>query len=381
MRTTKRRSTERKKLPPGLVWRGETIHIDTTINARQVRQTTKTDSVKKAWIVLENLRNLTGKPEDLQKLWGEAVHKFFSTTTHKDRVEQKAKIQRMRKFIPIEMPVNQIFNSTLDPMREELIGKGRKASTVNSYLKLVGQILSNCLKWEDAGVSWLSKPHNIRLESTKRNPIPAMNMKPGYILSWEEQDKLFANLPSHLKDAALYAVNTGAREGEVSNLRWSWEGNFPDLGVKAFRIPGEFHKNGKPKLVVLNSIAREIIEKKRGEHPEFVFTYKGSKIRKFNASAWRKNRARMGMSHVTFHDLRHTFATRLDKYGLRESEIALLMGHTIDGVTAGYAFTTQAVEPMVVNVEKLVTRRHFTFIRAEQDQNPTKTPQSFQLCE
>jgi len=386
---SKTSEAKRKKLPPGFIWRGNTIHIDTTVGGQTVRKSTRTNQLKEAVTILDEMkfqsrhRNLTGQPQELRKTWAEAIMRYFDETTHKHIGEEKRKLNYLRKFIPLEMQIKDIYNSTLEPMREELNAKFRKANTHNAYRKVVRQILNKAAAWEENGEPWLRRVPKIIMESITKNPRDWMNKKDGYSLGWEEQDRLLVNLPPHLKDAALYSVNTGAREGEISNLRWSWERFSADLGINVFIIPSAFHKNGKPKLVVLNSIAKQIIERKRGVHPEFVFTYQGEPIKKLNASSWRKNRDRTKLSHVTFHDLRHTFATRLAGYGVSEPEIASLLGHTVPGVTATYAFTTQSVEPMLANAEKLVDRKPMTFIRLndlEEVHKHTKTPQNFYLC-
>ena len=52
---------------------------------------------------------------------------------------------------------------------------------------------------------------------------------------------------------------------------------------------------------------------------------------------------------LTWHDLRHAFATRLRAEGVHELDIMPLMGHSSVGVTAGYAHTTPAVIQSAVN--------------------------------
>lgn len=383
----------KRKLPAGLRWRGEKIHIDTKIGNREVRKTTGTNDVEEALTVLNDLRlkqrqqEITGEPVALDKTWAETINEYLKSNNSVDKKEIKRKLKYLTKAIPLTMPIKDIYNSTLNPIREDLIGKRRTANTVNAYVKVVRQVLNKALEWEEGGVPWLTEKRHFTMEKTKKNVYAHMNQKSGHVLTWEEQDRLFHELPEHLKDAAMYAVNTGARTGEITNLRWSWEIYFPSLDVKAFRIPAENHKNDRPKIVVLNSIARSIIEKKRDEHPEFVFTYKGNKIQRLNASAWRKARARSKLSHVTVHDLRHTFATRLARYGVSEVDIKILLGHVVPGVTATYAFTTQALEPMLENCEKVVGRKPMTFLESgefeefKEAQKLTKVPQNFTFCE
>jgi hypothetical protein len=43
---------------------------------------------------------------------------------------------------------------------------------------------------------------------------------------------------------ALFAVNTGYRDGETCNLHRDWEAKVPELNAIVFIIPGTFMKNG-----------------------------------------------------------------------------------------------------------------------------------------
>jgi integrase len=66
---------------------------------------------------------------------------------------------------------------------------------------------------------------------------------------------------------ALFAVNTGCRDREVCGLQWEWEVKVPmkEIG-SVFLIPGERVKNGEDRLVLLNNIARNAIERQRGKN-------------------------------------------------------------------------------------------------------------------
>ena len=64
----------------------------------------------------------------------------------------------------------------------------------------------------------------------------------------------------------------------------------PELETSVFIVPGEYVKNGEYRLIVLNRVARSVIEEVRGIHPDYVFTYRGNPVRHLINSAW--NRAR-----------------------------------------------------------------------------------------
>ena len=43
-----------------------------------------------------------------------------------------------------------------------------------------------------------------------------------------------------------------------------------------FIVPGELVKNREERLIVLNRVAKSVVEEVRGIHPDYVFTYIGS---------------------------------------------------------------------------------------------------------
>lgn len=132
---------------------------------------------------------------------------------------------------------------------------------------------------DEYGLTWLAHAPKIKLlpEHDLRKPCP---------LNWEEQKRLFDALPSHLKNMALFAVNTGCRDKEVCELRWEWEIRIPEMPhLSVFIIPGEIVKNGDDRLVVCNDTARSVIDSVRGKHTEYVFTYRGNP-NTYVKSAW-----------------------------------------------------------------------------------------------
>ena len=91
--------------------------------------------------------------------------------------------------------------------------------------------LANCFAHGEQGLTWLHAAPKIKLlpNHAKRQP---------YLLSWNEQERLFAELPDHLEEIATFAVNTGCRDSEICNLHWEWEVDVPELGTSVFIIPG-----------------------------------------------------------------------------------------------------------------------------------------------
>lgn len=145
----------------------------------------------------------------------------------------------------------------------------------------------------------------------KRGPYP---------LSFEEKRLLFSELTGHLARMALFKVNTGTREHEVISLRWQWEVPVPELETSVFVVPRAHVKKGIERVVVLNRIARSVIESCRGEHAELVFTHgRGRGYTNIYNSGWQGARRRAGeryqkelggscpdgFRNVRVHDLKH----------------------------------------------------------------------------
>jgi integrase len=153
----------------------------------------------------------------------------------------------------------------------------------------------------------------------------------------DEQTRLFNELPDHLVKMALFKVNTGCREQEVCSLRWEWEERIPELKTSIFVIPAHAVKNRTRRVVILNSEAKAVIDQLRGQHPEFVFTYKGNRVLTMNNTAWQKARKRVGLTQLRIHDLKHTFGRRLRAANVSFEDRQDLLGHKSSRITTHYS--------------------------------------------
>jgi len=231
-----------------------------------------------------------------------------------------------------EIPLDRIHTGVLQPWIEFRREGGIKTGTINHGLKVVRRILNLAsTEWIDEyGMTWLQSAAKIRL-------LPDHTKQPPYPLSWDEQDTLFKELPTHLANMALFAVNTGCRVNEICNLLWEWEIDIPALKSKIFIIPGELVKNGDERVVVLNRIALSVVESMRGEHPTHVFSFQGEPVSRMLNSAWRKARTRAGLPKVRVHDLKHTFGRRLRAAGVSFEDRQDLLGHRSGRITTHYS--------------------------------------------
>ena len=227
---------------------------------------------------------------------------------------------------------DKIYTGTLQPWIGHRRKEGAAIGTINHGLKVVRRILNLAsTEWVDEyGMTWLLSAPRIKLlsDTNKRKPYP---------LSWHEQAILIDALPTHLSSMALFAVNTGCRDGEICNLRWDWKIDVPQLKTAVFIIPGEQVKNGDDRLVVLNSIAFDVINKQKGKHATHVFTFNGKPITRILNTAWIRARKSVGLSQVRVHDMKHTFGRRLRSAGVSFEDRQDLLGHRSGRITTHYS--------------------------------------------
>jgi integrase len=241
---------------------------------------------------------------------------------------------------------SRVHYDTLQPYIRARLRGGISPGTINRDLAVVRRILNLAARlWRDeADRPWLTTAPLIQMQQhpDKREPYP---------LSIDEERLLFSELNGHLASMALFKVNTGLREQEVVNLSWQWEVQVPELDSSIFVVPRRFVKNGLDRYVVLNRIARSVIESCRRKHPERVFTRNGRPITKIYNSGWKGARRRAseryakelgrpcpkGFQSLRVHDLKHTFGHRLRAAGIGFEDRKVLVGHKSDHVTTHYS--------------------------------------------
>jgi integrase len=262
----------------------------------------------------------------------QAAAKFVIENQHKRSIDDDA--SRLKGLMPWigQLPLDRLHMGSLQPWIDHRRKEGVSVGTINHGLKVVRRIvnLASTEWFDEDGLTWLAAPPKIRLlpDNAKRRPYP---------LSWDEQTRLFQQLPTHLEEMALFGVNTGCRDSEICRLRWDWETRVPELDATVFIIPGSFVKNGRDRLVVLNRIAASVVASRRGTHSDCVFSFRGKPITRMLNSAWLRSRKEAGLPQVRVHDLKHTFGRRLRAAGVSFEDRQDLLGHVSGRITTHYS--------------------------------------------
>lgn len=203
----------------------------------------------------------------------QAAAEFVLENQHKRSLDTDVGL--LKQLMPWigHLPLERIHREVLQPYVGARREESRSAGTINHGLKIVRRVLNLAAQeWMDEyGLTWLASAPKVKL-------LPDTHKRPPYPLNWEEQTKLFQRLPDHLAQMALFAINTGCRDGEICKLRWEWELKLQSMNASVFIIPGSFVKNGDERLVVLNRIAMSVVKSKHGKHATRVFCYQGKPV-------------------------------------------------------------------------------------------------------
>lgn len=148
----------------------------------------------------------------------------------------------------------------------------------------------------------------------------------------------------HVMPMAIVALNTGMRRGEITQLRW------PDIDLQAKRLTvrAGYAKSGKARHLPLNSEVLGVLKQYRKQHAGKGELFGLSCL----AKSWARLMVKAKIEDFRFHDLRHTFASKLVMAGVDLNTVRELLGHGDIKMTLRYAHL--APEHKAAAVEKLV---------------------------
>jgi integrase len=181
--------------------------------------------------------------------------------------------------------------------------------------------------------------------------LPENNWRTRYLLD-EEEPRLLQVLTGpreHLRALVIVAIGTGMRRGDQLNLRWEKV----DFQRNVIYVPNS--KTGKDYAVPMDEDVRDVLLhlRQQGRRDEYVFINPGSgkpytELKKAFGTACRL----AGIVGLHWHDLRHTFGTRLAESGCSEATIAGMMGHSDPATTRRYTHATDRAKHAAVEAVK-----------------------------
>lgn len=206
--------------------------------------------------------------------------------------------------------------------------KSVKPATVNRELTVAKHMLTKAVEWEIIpgnpfrGVRSLSVPKCVER-----------------VLGYDEETKLLAACDKvrsrFLRTLVLLALHTGMRRGEVLSLEWSRV----DLDRRTIRIINAKSTAGD-RIIPMNATVHALLsDLAKKVNTPLVFSSNrkpGEKLLDLK-KGFKKAVQLSGIAHFRWHDMRHTFATRLVRAGVDIISVQHLLGHSKITMTARYA--------------------------------------------
>lgn len=333
----------------GLYKRGQVWWMRFTYNGKLIRKATETTERKLAEKIYHKVMTQIAEGKWFERPVGEnktlsnLFDKYINEYTVVNKAERTIRQDRgfakdMLEFFG-DVPLTEITPSRISAYKAHMRSKGLSATTINHQRGFLSHVFKKAVReWE-----WVKENP---VEKVSREKV--RNARDRW-LTLEEEKKLIdacviyatgkenVQIPHYwLQEIVLFDLNTGMRMDEVLSLEWS----HVDLFRKTVTVMRT--KNGERRTIPLNQRAFELLKAKakvRGIKSNYVFVSEvGTKIHDRNVRrAFYNALEKAWIKDFRFHDLRHTFATRLAQAGIDLYKIAKLLGHKTIAMTQRYS--------------------------------------------
>lgn len=263
-----------------------------------------------------------------------------------------------------EESLQKISEDSLQKWIDLLIERKLSSATI----KLIVQIFRMSIKYAQ-------KKQVIIIDPTKNLFIPKMKKRKIHALSIKEQKELEKVASKTITGASvLISLYTGLRIGEISALKWSdidFSRQIIYVQRTLQRIP--LKKDGNETQLVIQdakTVESERIVPFSGHLKKYLLDLKtksksafvvATKIKALEPRSityhFRKILEKAGLSHLHFHQLRHTFATRALELGGDIASISALLGHHSSKFTLDVY--TDSLLHQRENITKKIEQKYF----------------------
>lgn len=211
----------------------------------------------------------------------------------------------------------------LERYRRQRKQAGVSDVTINRELAFLRHLYSMAIIWGKASENPVKKVRFAREDNGRAR-----------MLSPDEEAQLLAQCATHLKPLVVTALHTGFRASELLSLTW---GDI-DFRRRVITVRAAYAKNGESRSIPMNDVLTTTLQavkmKASTEGPVFR-TPQGGPYRNFR-TAFEHAVQQAGLEDFTFHDLRHTFASRLVMAGVDLPTVKELLGHKGIAMTLRY---------------------------------------------
>ncbi len=286
-----------------------------TYNGKQIRRSTETEDKKLAHRIFDKLKGEIAEGKWFEKLPGEdytfedLMKKYMKEYS---AVNKAASSHKRDKSIVTQLVgvfgdhyLTEITPAMISDFKVKRRTDGVSPRTINYELTTMSHAFNIAIC--DWGLVSENPVKMVRKEKVSNNIERWLTL--------DEEKKLLIASPKWLQDIIIFAINTGMRQSEILDLKWSQV----DMDRRTLTIFEQ--KNGEVDTLPLNEMVMRLLQQKRDASVKddvYIFpnTLNQRKENRVLLTSFYKAMDRAGITNFRFHDLRHTFATRLVQNGV-----------------------------------------------------------------
>lgn len=326
-------------------------HIQERAGTASKQEARKKEAVRKAELLLGKQK---AEPGENPKFVDFAVRYLNYSKTHK-RCFGVEFYYVDRTLVPFfgRLRLREITPLQVDRFKDKRLDDGLKKSSINREIGLLKSMLNRAVR---SGLIVANPAKDVELFKLDDSSVSDR------VLTNEEEIRLLAACDepelryraAHLKLIVLVALYTGLRRGEILSLRWS------DIAFENARLSVRKSKteSGKRDVYLNSMLHQRLLSLSELEHGEWVFPSPArfqtpGQPEKHIAdvkNAFRRAVRLAGIKKITFHQLRHTFCSRLADAGVPLPVIQKLAGHASITMTSRYTHPADELKQRAVEV-------------------------------
>lgn len=330
-------------------WTEKSIGPDGKVTRTWRRKKFRCDHAKAQEIKAELMYQTGRRESGATKTFAELCAPYLETCSHQSDFAGKSQIVEFLHARFGNSPLSSLdfreFQKLQTELRSTVAQKKTtmlSAARINRYMAVLKNMIRTAYDWDWCG-------DDVFKASLKLKNLREDNAIIRY-LSADEEVRLMAAIDKsrtrNLRELVVLAINTGMRFGEMNDLTWYRV----DLLNRTVWLPGRATKNKKGRHVPLNDNALAALN----AIPERIDGGRVFTNARMNEDPFKIALKRARIKNFRFHDLRHTFASRLVMAGIDLYRVSELLGHSNIIMTQRYAHLAPSAGREAVDV--LVSR-------------------------
>ncbi|NPU86384.1 MAG: tyrosine-type recombinase/integrase [Syntrophaceae bacterium] len=329
----------------GVYKRGKSWYVDFVYDGQRYKESVgpvnKTIAKEKLTLIREQVIRGKYKPKPLKVPFDKFSEQYlkFSKDNKKpsSSLRDESSMKHLSRYFSGKK-LSEISPFLLEKYKMDRKREGAMEATINREMGCMRHMFTMAEKWGKA------QGNPVRQVKFLKEPKEADR-----ILSAEEEERLLEVVRTgakskHLEAIIITALNTGMRKSEILNLKW----DNVDLNNRVITV--EHTKNGEIRRIPMNKRLTTVLKNvKSGSRFDYVFSEDGKPYGDVKTGWWAALR-KAGIDNFRFHDLRHTFGSRLGMAGVDIKTIQELMGHRDISMTMRYSHPTSEHKMKAVEI-------------------------------